>query len=251
MNLLIDVGNSRAKWALSTGRTVHATDCSERSGDWLSRLPIDQASSVWLASVAASDVADAVVARAADAGIDCRRLRSESRFGALENGYSVPGQLGVDRWMACVAAVARFKGSILIVDTGTALTLDWIGADCRHQGGFITPGIGTMRQRLCGATQLDLPAEQDVLNIPGVASSQAIERGTRLSAVSLVDAMAHQYPTDKRLLTGGEASLIQPHLADEWQCVPDLVLQGIAEYASAGDQSSATTTGFVAHQASE
>lgn len=237
MNLLIDIGNSRIKWGLASNGVLHWTAGAAHHADWLDYLPLEQADSIWLASVAAPEAADAVAERAAHAGLHCSHLTAEAHFGRLENGYSSPARLGVDRWMACIGAVARYAGSVMIVDAGTALTLDWIDADCRHQGGLITPGIATMRQRLSGATQLALPDGETPDTDLGTSPPTAIERGTRYSAIALIDEMARRYPAEHRLLTGGESGMIASELGVAWDVTwdqaPDLVLEGLAQYSDA------------------
>lgn len=232
MNLLIDLGNSCVKWALTSDCAIQNSARLDRQANWLRELPFHRASAVWLANVAAPESADAVEQSASQQGVVCHRLLSEPRFGSLKNGYTEPEKLGVDRWMACIGAISRCDASILVVDAGTALTLDWIDAEQQHQGGLITPGIATMRQRLIGATQLQLPTENSNDTELGKSPSQAIERGTRLSAVTMIDAMAARHATDHRLLTGGESELLRHHLSHNWQIVPDLVLEGVAQYAT-------------------
>jgi len=231
VNLLIDLGNSRVKWALTGNGAILNSTSLDRQANWLRELPFHRASAVWLANVAGPDSADAVEQIASQRGLVCHRLLSEPRFGNLKNGYTEPERLGVDRWMACIGAISSCDASILVADAGTALTLDWIDAEQQHQGGLITPGVATMRHRLVGATQLQLPAENSMDAELGKSPSQAIERGTRAAAVAMIDAMAQRHATDYRLLTGGESELLRPHLSHDWHTVPDLVLEGIARYA--------------------
>lgn len=236
MNLVIDIGNSRVKWALAQAGRIEAAYASDRTSAWLDRLPIAEADAIWLASVGAPQAAEDVTARAAASGIVCNRLTASARFEDLVNGYPEPARLGIDRWMACIGAVQRCSGSIMVVDAGTALTLDWIDAEHHHHGGLITPGITTMRRRLAESTQLSAPDRQSAGDVLGISPSGAIERGTFYSAVCLVNDMVRRYPADHCLLTGGEAGSIQSHLTGAWQHIPNLVLEGLATYAWRGSR---------------
>lgn len=231
MNLVIDIGNSRVKWALTRADSIETAYASDRADAWLERLPLSEADSIWLASVGAPQTAEAVTAHAAASGIACNRLTTTARFRALVNGYTEPARLGVDRWMACIGAVQRCVGAIMVVDAGTALTLDWIDAERHHQGGLITPGIATMRRYLADSAHLPVPSQQSDDDMLGINPSAAIERGTLYSAASLVNEMVRRYPADHYLLTGGEAGLIQSQLSGAWQNMPNLVLEGLAAYA--------------------
>lgn len=84
------------------------------------------------------------------------RLRARPENSGVTNGYREPGQLGADRWMAIVGAVAHHQPPLLVMDLGTATTIDLVDADSRHLGGIILPGPGTMLRALGVDTELDV-----------------------------------------------------------------------------------------------
>ncbi len=233
MNLLLDIGNSRVKWALARAGVLVETGATRRdeSIGWTNALPRAQIRALYVASVAHDSAIEALAMHARANGMPLHRVRSRARSGRLVNGYTEPECLGVDRWMACIAAEARGPGSVLVADVGTALTLDWIDAHAHHGGGLIAPGVTSMRSALRASTQLRpsyMPAVQT-----GLArdSDSAIATGTLRCAIALLNATAQELAPDRLLLTGGEAEMIAPKLTRPWTLAPQLVLEGLALHA--------------------
>lgn len=234
MNLLIDIGNTRVKWGLARDGVLADTGAVWRGelADWTGQLPRAGVDVIYVASVAHDSAIEALAAHAAHCGVALHQVASTARSGGLVNGYPEPARLGVDRWMACIAAHARGEGSVLVADVGTALTLDWVGADGRHGGGLITPGVTSMRTALRAATQLrptHMPDEHAWL---ARDTDSAIATGTLRSAVALLDAAASDLAPDRLLLTGGEAAMLAARLNRVWQIAPHLVLEGLAVHAA-------------------
>ena len=151
MKLLLDVGNSRVKWAWSSAEglvgTGHAGHRSHDLGGALAKAlegaPVPD--EVRVANVA-GPAASALVAEVVRGqfGISPVFARSRDTAYGIRNGYSDPGQLGVDRWLAMCAAWQKFPGPLCVVDAGTAVTVDIIAADGLHSGGLIVPGAALM-----------------------------------------------------------------------------------------------------------
>lgn len=236
MKLLVDVGNSRVKWALAEAGVLRETGAIglDDALAWTDSLPRARIKALYVASVAHDSAVEALAMYARANGMAMHRARSGARFGRLINGYVEPAQLGVDRWMACIAAEARGAGSVLVADVGTALTVDWIGADGRHGGGLIAPGVASMRLALQAATQLRPTQKSDVPVWLTRDTDSAIATGTLRCASAMLNAAALDLAPERLLLTGGEASLIAPGLAQAWTLAPQLVLEGLALYAEGG-----------------
>ena len=153
--LAIDAGNTRVKWGLRDGgewlrRGAVATGAVEAiAGDW-GALPGPARA---IASNVAGEGVRTALERACGArGIALRFIASEaSRLGVV-NGYRDPGQLGPDRWAGLVAAHLCGPGNQLVVNAGTALTIDALDALGRFRGGLIVPGPALMRRSLEGGT---------------------------------------------------------------------------------------------------
>jgi type III pantothenate kinase len=161
--LLLDVGNSRLKWGVLedgeirvTGH-ISQTKLGEQGLSALTtRLP-RRVDAVHASNVAGTSFATRLSGViGAHCQADLHFARSERRGWGVTNGYRQPRRLGVDRWVAMVAAWAEIQSACLIVDAGTAVTLDAIDNDGVHLGGQIIPGVETMLASLSTATS-DIP----------------------------------------------------------------------------------------------
>ncbi|MES1923677.1 type III pantothenate kinase [Salinisphaera sp. T31B1] len=233
MNLLVDIGNTRVKWGLARDGVLADTGAIWREGspDWTSALPQADIRAIYVATVAHDSALEALTGFARRSGLALHRVTSQARSGDLVNGYAEPERLGVDRWMACIAAQARGQGTVLVADVGTALTLDWVDADGAHGGGLIAPGVNSMRVALRRATQLRPTHTPDEHAWLARDTDSAIAAGTLRCAIALLDAAAAELLPERLLLTGGEATLVAPRLARPWQVAPHLVLEGLAVHA--------------------
>lgn len=233
MNLLIDIGNTRVKWGLARDGVLADTGAiwREKDSGWTAALPSESITQIYVASVAHDSAIDSLSAFAIERGLALHRVTSVRRSGALINAYEAPEKLGVDRWMACIAAQARAPGSVLVADVGTALTLDWVAADGAHGGGLIAPGVNSMRVALRRATQLRPMHTPDEHAWLARDTDSAIAAGTLRCAIALLDAAVDDLSPERLLLTGGEATLVAPRLAQPWQVAPHLVLEGLAVHA--------------------
>ncbi|MAA74024.1 MAG: type III pantothenate kinase [Salinisphaeraceae bacterium] len=233
MQLLIDAGNTRIKWAslggtgFVAGRSVPYAQWPDEIRALLGAEPAPKA--VWLASVAGA----AVNAQIEDAchslwGQPPRIVSSEACACGVRNAYARPTTLGVDRWLACIEGFHQGDGSVLVVDAGTALTLDFVTAEGRHLGGMIAPGVDTMRRSLRADTQL-MPDATDSADFElADNTASAIAAGTLAMAVAVVTQARARLQPARCILTGGEAQRLAPALDPEWRLDTDLVLKGLA-----------------------
>ena len=160
MNLLLDVGNSRIKTAVTGGNGLHelkpfAYDLSSCES-LLSNLIYDLETphKVLVANVGGEAIADRITA------CILRQWRRKPMFvqvtrewSGLVNGYTDISQLGVDRWLGLLAAWVRYRRFVCVVSCGTAVTIDGATGDGRHLGGVIIPGLELMQRSLNQATK--------------------------------------------------------------------------------------------------
>lgn len=244
MRLLLDIGNSRLKWATSHGRGLERPGSADYRPVGLAQVLgtlelAESPQSIWVSSVASQQAKREVKAWAADRwALKPVFVKSCARACGLHNSYAQPERLGVDRWLGMIAAYHRDGGPVCVVDAGTALTIDAISADGRHLGGLIAPGITSMRLILDERTQLSLPQNRCGLAWLARDTDSAIASGTLQSALALVERVYRRLSDDlgeapRALLTGGETDLLQPHLQDGWTVARHLVLEGLALCAKA------------------
>jgi type III pantothenate kinase len=251
MTLLVDIGNSRVKWARLTGGTLGEQRAAEHAGwsssDWRAALLADGgAGRVVAASVAGGaslEALDAAVREATGRGVE--RVTTQRSAAGVVNGYADPDLLGVDRWLAAIGAYRRVRGPCVVADIGTAATIDVVDGGGRHRGGFIVPGPRLMVAALLSNTS-DL-ASFRATSPPGGSATfadntrDAIERGCRVALAAwvercLADAARLVGAAPRLLVTGGACAEILPDLRVAGEPVPDLVLRGLAEVVRSGPQ---------------
>jgi len=241
-DLLLDVGNTSLRWALlQDGRLGEVRSVRHHGG-----LPIDLHAAwdliappqrIFVANVAGEPML-AALRRVCETrwGRRPSTILTEARAFGVSNAYAEPAYLGVDRWLALLAAHRHFPGDKLIVDAGTAITFDLLEASGQHLGGLILPGIEAMRDRLLGGTHIPRVEPTDIVGVPWAAdTATAIGAGTLQAPAALAERLHRQLrerpgaaPACQLLLTGGDAQRLRPVLPSVTQTVPELVLQGLA-----------------------
>ncbi len=238
MNLLIDSGNSLIKWALVENEAFIAEDrCSTDSVSSLHDLwkNHENPARVIVANVAGERVASEIRKAVSILWqLDAEFIVSSQSCCGLTNSYHKPEQLGVDRWMAMVAAYQMTQNSVIVVDCGTAVTVDLVNEKGLFVGGVIMPGLSTAFQ--CLRTETDAVEEISSINSDASSVAQSTEEGVAagvlLGLAGGVERVVreHSLLVDKTaavLITGGDAEKIMPHLTIPVDFQADLVLQGL------------------------
>lgn len=232
--LLLDIGNSRIKAALadeagglqSLPVVSHQADAAAA----IATIGTDAPSALWISHVLGSAIeAQLVAAVKARWHLSPNFARSTAEFAGLRSGYVEPERLGVDRWLAMLAARAQALDSALVVDAGTALTADLIDASGQHRGGFIAGGLLTAQRGVLGATRFatrDVHASYD--GGLGHDTEACVRQGAMLGCLGAIDRAADLgEPPCRRIITGGDAETLLPYLKGAWQHRPHLVLEGL------------------------
>jgi type III pantothenate kinase len=250
MQILIDIGNTRIKWArVEDGRLTNV-------GNAVHRDSLDRA----LASFAAAlppGVTRAIVANVAGDTIgrglrdvlqDCARINPEfvvvraEQFG-VRCAYADPSRLGVDRWIAVLAAHHLAPGAACVIDAGTAVTFDAVDARGQHLGGLILPGSRLLASSLDRNTsaigKTDAPGARPTgLDLLGKSTDAAVGNGAMLAltgalerAIAAVEESLKERP--KVYLTGGDAEALHGWLESDLDLRRDLVLEGLALFSDA------------------
>lgn len=152
----------------------------------------------------------------------------------LHIAYDDPAQLGVDRLAAAAAAHRAAPAAAVVVDAGTALTVDAIDAAGTFRGGAMAPGLRLGLNALSAGTSL-LPQVEFAGAPPllGRNTADGLRSGALHGSAALVEGLCSRMAAalDSRVavfLTGGDSPLLQPHIAAVHTCDPDLVLRGLA-----------------------
>jgi type III pantothenate kinase len=245
MNLLLDLGNTRLKWAFAQDEKLSASSAlAWRVDGFAERLLAALRDGTPPRRVLAAAVADDT-RRATVAGV-LRQLdwpmpewlRSPARLGGVSNAYAEPSRLGIDRFLMLLAAWHAGLAPCVIAGCGSALTLDALAADGRHLGGLIAPGVAAMRNALSiaapalpqvdGGRVLDFAdnTEDAVASGAWQAAAGAIERFVMRSR--------EQFGHGPQLvLAGGDAMAIAALLDRTVHVLPDAVLRGLLVWTRA------------------
>lgn len=251
MKLLVDVGNSRVKWAFGTAGRFVAQGVTLRD-DGAGLRPLLEAGHVpddiRIANVAGAEAGVRIAASLEERFHIAPVFAGSASTGAgVRNGYTDSGQLGVDRWLGICAAFARYRAPVCVVGAGTATTIDLVTDSGEHQGGLILPGIELMQSALWGGTgdlaRLSMATDGSVAGeLPaGIAlgrdTAAAIRYGALQATASLVRTCMDSFSTSSSsgttppvlLVTGGAAPALQAALTGfRLEYRPQLVLEGLA-----------------------
>jgi type III pantothenate kinase len=244
MRLLLDMGNTRLKWALQA-----------QPVGWLARGVVDWQDDVpallesaW-ASLPRPDrvIAASVVDRAREAQVATvaehlfacapHWLSTPAHACGVRNAYAEPQRLGVDRFLAMVAAFADGHAPCVLVGAGTALTLDALAADGQHLGGLIAPGPPLMQQSLLAATAGVRPERPGEIRELADNTADAVASGCWLAAAALIERFAERMAsqlgiTPTLILGGGDAARLAPLLSVPVQLTRHAVLRGLVVWAN-------------------
>lgn len=233
LNLIVDIGNTRAKFALMEGDEVVTHRCVESLrlsdiADLLGAWPAVTRAVVSSTRGDAEEVAEAI----RTLGIDCLEFTPRTPV-PIANAYHTPETLGRDRLAAAVGAAALFPHeNLLIVDFGTALTVDLVTADATFRGGFISPGLRmrfralhdyTAKLPLCSPTEERLPL--------GVTTESAITQGVMQGLLFEIEGhiarIGAEFAGLRTIFTGGDAKYFVKRIKNTIFADQNLVFHGL------------------------
>ena len=244
--LLADLGNTR--WKLAAVEHGELGRIASGGYDDVAVLRsalgahVGLAEQVLLASVAGEQrTADFVALLARLLPVPVRRLRSTDAMPDLRSGYrQKPEQLGIDRLLAMVAARARSRGPVCVVDAGTAVTIDFVDAQGQHLGGFILPGLRLARECLLANTAIPRDEAVDDQADLGRDTPTAVALGTRQAVTAIVErftvgraALSRREPVTT-FVGGGDARHFLGLMPQPYRELDHLVLRGLAAVAASG-----------------
>jgi type III pantothenate kinase len=246
MKLLIDLGNTRLKWATAIDGQVRAGGVfahsdvslvSELRREWTDLARVE---AVYVASVIAparEEELDAFVRERFN--LSAQFVRSPSAALGIRNAYAEPQRLGVDRFLALAAAHARRPRLQVLVGAGTALTVDALAADGEHLGGLIVASPLQMRRAVVAGTARVEALDGHCRELPR-STADAVVTGSLYAAAGAIErfraTLVQRFDiAPALLLSGGGGDEIAPLLGPV-ERAHDLVLHGLALWAaSTGD----------------
>ena len=220
--LLLDLGNSAIKcqwW--HDDQLRNSFSCRFRNG-WLARFEaylrqIDPGRCYYSSVLGEPDEVEFLEYLEKFLHVDkIEKFRSLKSSHGVHNAYSVPEGLGVDRWLCLLGAAARMPQDLVIIDAGSALTIDLLRADGQHLGGAILPGFNTT---IASFKQIMRTADFDhpdiaITDEPGCSTEACIhinyESTDPLVVRQLLDRWIGRLVADPIMIVpGGDASRIE------------------------------------------
>lgn len=247
MLLLIDVGNTRIKWLLAGEENYNDADIHYGNLTELEAFIGTLDTSVVSALLAAVNQTDALNRVLNQAGfLEIYIAQSEAEAQGVTNSYQYPERMGVDRWLAMIAAYRLFTDSpskrqspfngVLVVDAGSALTVDVIDGKGKHLGGYIVPGLRMAENALFSNTERVIQYKEDKsltvsesrLNKLGNNTLQCVEYGLLNQMASFIQSIVLRYAGFRLVITGGDGQSLAALLSVENVIIDkNLVLKGL------------------------
>ncbi|MEO6423134.1 MAG: type III pantothenate kinase [Candidatus Nitrotoga sp.] len=230
--MLIDAGNSRVKWAMVDGgmwlqqNVLENTYATALIMAFSKLLPPDR---VLISNVAGENMAQLLSAACAAWGCPIEFIVAQTKQCGVHNLYEHPAQLGSDRWAALIAAWHQEHASCLVVNCGTATTVDALSAEGEFLGGLILPGVDMLLSSLAAsAAQLAKPAgvwREFPRNTDDAMVSGSIQ--ATIGAIRLQFEAIAVNGGVRCLISGGAADNVQSHLKLPSMRVDNMVLRGL------------------------
>ena len=244
--LLIDVGNTRIKWARFDGKALGPQRAAAHlgwGGEDFARRVIGSRRGlerILVASVAGKRVARSLMLAARQVGAPTPEfVVSQRTAGGVTSGYLEPWRWGVDRFVASIGAhQLAGRRAVCVVGVGTAMTIDLLDSKGLHRGGAIVPAptlmVDTLLRNTDGIRRRAQGGAKGDQGLFGRSTRAALVQGSRYAAAALIERAADEARvllhsrTPLILLTGGGAPFVQPLVRSTCVSVPDLALRGLA-----------------------
>lgn len=240
MHLLIDMGNSRMKWALADHKVVHQGTVDYTEG-WLKFFHLELKKFIALTELHSALVCNVSGEKRelllrewlkSKLAIVATTVTSKPLYSGLKNNYTPASQLGADRWAALFGAYVHYPLPVIVCDIGTAVTIDTINREGQFTGGTISPGLRLMYHSLFQNTSMEINRfnktsySTSPLNTESAIASGLIE--------SIVGQISLRYLRESQskakitlVITGGDAPLIAEHLLTPFTLDTELLFKGM------------------------
>lgn len=233
MHLTVDMGNTRVKYAVFDRGVLLHEGCVEQLDDRtlseiLSQYPNVSRSIVASTRGRCEAVTDLLMRRVGH----CLRLSSQLPV-PIRNAYATPESLGEDRLAAAVGAATLYPGrNLLIVDFGTAITIDLVTADGIFRGGNISPGMEMRFRALSDYTAaLPLCGAVEEYTLIGRSTTEAIEQGVihgiAFEIEGYIARLQEKMGALSIIFTGGDAKFFAKRIKNTIFAHCDLVFLGL------------------------
>ncbi len=238
--LLLDLGNSYIKAQWWSDDSLQSSTSIRINLNWL--LNFNQylyglkVSSCYFASVPGSEIENDLQQSLYEyfPNLKLQRLSSKVHCRGVVSAYPESTRLGIDRWLALMGAAEVTQQNAIVIDAGSAITVDLLRADGQHLGGAILPGFNTSVARfkdILSVADFD-HAEIQSVEEPGCSTESCIhinyQTETGIYLNQLIQRWAGLLADDAILIvSGGDAERVVRHVDYDYRLIPDLVFRGM------------------------
>ena len=242
MTVLIDIGNSRTKYCyVNKTSSVLFTQVTvvnnELFNEALFVKRFINEDNVIVANVAQDLLTTKLAQWCHRQKLEYTEVKSEQRRGGVTSAYEQPQQLGVDRWLTLLAAAQLYPNkSVLIIDAGTATTIDLLTASGQHLGGWILAGISTLFTSVLNGTAKVQAKPDDETSIAfGTNTTSNVSNACWAATVGLINQAISQAELevdqlDEIIITGGNAKALQKLTSVQMTLIDELIFYGLNSY---------------------
>lgn len=236
MDLFIDVGNTKTKWCLTSNKGIEKTGSIFNTELIDLSINSEDIETVFISSVNSENLEKQIVEKIKPLCPHIYFAKVNKQF--LETNYS--DELGVDRWLGVLALTEKTKKNAIIIDSGTALTIDLLlieNDSFLHKGGLILPGFHLFNQSLMqNSAAIRLKNKHITIDINN--SDMALLHGFLMSVSGAVEKfIMHHHLNFNEIdiyLTGGDANIIFDSLEEQLQLkyhrIENAVIEGLKIY---------------------
>jgi len=215
--VFVDIGNTNTKWKFEGNYFLSSTDNFE-----FGKLP--ECSKIWISNVSTRSFKLN--------NPDVTYIKSQARYKSLINIYNDPSLLGTDRWLGMIASYEMSQGKgFVLVDIGTAITIDAVNKEGVHQGGLIFPGLDKLRLTFNNFQVSSIASISEV----GQSTEDAWTIGTLSLIVNSINQKVNKLkldlPDSLIFITGGGYLQIRDFLEFDHDYNENIVLDGLELYA--------------------
>ncbi|MEY3017769.1 MAG: hypothetical protein RL336_904 [Pseudomonadota bacterium] len=212
MRLEFDIGNTNHKWRIVDDSGVLLRGHFANHSDGLNGVPYQGVEEVWVACVGSDTLLVRLIDWARDHNLPVQRALVTAESAGVVCAYAAPHRLGVDRWLAVLAAYHQY-GASCVIDIGSAMTVDVVDSDGQHLGGYIVPGYQLLLNALLKDTDKVRWADSEVGDDVSLArdTGNAVVAGAKLMLVGFVEQVVKRLPIEpvQIVFTGGGGELLR------------------------------------------
>lgn len=232
--LFIDVGNSSIKVGFKReGKwTVHSFENAKKAAFDINNYPYPL-KRIILASVR-QDITDTLEREIESHLIHELRI---SQVKKEELDYETPDTLGIDRYLVCLGAKEITENPVVVVDAGSACTIDYMDEGGVYKGGVIMPGLNSLVS-IFKRTAPELPAIEVAFpkNFPGKSTEESLQLGQVIFFADginmMLDRFSNIYGEYDLYLTGGDAQTVSKLIRNSGTIDESLIFDGMASMLS-------------------